>query len=251
MQNTSEDHFSNIAAAYSKGRLGYPSSLFDYLAGLCEKHELAWDCATGSGQAVPELARRFQRVVATDISSELLSRVERFPNVVYAKAPAENSGINERSVDLATVAQAIHWFDLQNFWTELKRVLKPRAVFAFWGYNWPIVDAPTDSLLDEFRVALQPYWPKRSAILHSEYRTLEVPFDRLAAPPFEMRVSWTSSDYLGHVQSWSAVRYCCESGHEDIIANFRSKLKQIWPEGVKHGARWPLHLRVYRVPDAI
>jgi ubiquinone/menaquinone biosynthesis C-methylase UbiE len=248
MTKTPEDHFSRIAAAYLKGRLGYPASLFDYLAGLCENHEQAWDCATGSGQAVPGLACRFKSVVATDISGELLAGAEMFPNVIYSKAPAESSGIDRSSVDLAIAAQALHWFDLQMFWAELRRILKPRGIFAFWGYTWPIVDARVDSLLDHFCVALKPFWPGRSSILHSEYRAVEPPFQKLATPPFEMSVAWTSADYLAHVQSWSAVRYCRERGREDIVADFQSRLTSGWSENERREARWPLHLGVFRCP---
>jgi len=246
MIRTPEDHFSKIAAAYLKGRLGYPSSLFDYLAGICDEHEQAWDCATGSGQAVPGLACRFRSVFATDISGDLLAGAKQFPNVLYSKAPAEASGIDGHSVDLATVALAIHWFDLESFWGELRRVLKPRGIFAFWGYTWPMVDTGVDSLLDQLRLALQPHWPERSAILHAEYRTIEAPFPRLAAPSFEMNVSWTASDYFAHVQSWSAVRYCRERGQDDIIADFKSRLVALWPEHEVRETHWPLHLGVYR-----
>jgi len=247
-----DDHFSPVAEAYSKGRLSYPSTLFDHLAGYCEERELAWDCATGSGQAVPELARRFRRVVATDISSELLSRAEKLPNVTYAKAPAESCGIAGGSVDLATVAQAIHWLDLGAFWAELRRVLRPRGVFAFWGYNWPEVNDRVDSVLGRLRLVLQPFWPGRSAVLHSGFRGLEAPFARLASPGFAIEASWTRADYLAHIQSWSAVRYCREAGRETILSDFQSQLSDVWREEERHRARWPLLLQVYRnePPDA-
>jgi SAM-dependent methyltransferase len=247
MQSRSEDHFSTIAAAYARGRFGYPAALFDHLSGLCEEHGLAWDCATGSGQAVPGLASRFRNVIATDISGELLEQAEKFPNVVYTKTPAENSGIGQGRVDLATVAQAIHWFDLPSFWVELKRVLKRRAVFAFWGYTWPIVDARVDALLDLYRLALQPYWPERSAALQEEFRKLDAPFERLSAPAFEIGAAWTRSDYLTHVHTWSAVRYCRDGGRNDINAAFESQLGQAWPENEQREVHWPLHLKVYRL----
>jgi ubiquinone/menaquinone biosynthesis C-methylase UbiE len=246
MTKTPDDHFSKIASAYLKGRFGYPSSLFEYLAGLCKDREKAWDCATGSGQAVPGLACLFESVIATDISSELLAGGERLPNVLYSKAPAEASGIAGKSVDLAIAAQAIHWFDLQAFWLELMRVLKPCGIFAFWGYTWPTVDPRVDSLLGYLRTSLKPYWPGRSSILHSEYRTLEAPFQRVPAPPFEMKISWTASDYLAHIQSWSAVRYCLERGGEDVIADLKTRLATVWPQHEVREARWPLHLGVYR-----
>lgn len=246
MQTTPDDHFSNIAGAYSKGRFGYPSAIFDRLAFLCTRRELAWDCGTGSGQVVPELASRFRNVRATDISAELLAHAPAFPNVVYSQTPAEISGLDEHSVDLVTAGQALHWFDLPKFWPELSRVLKPHGIFAFWGYNWPFVTDSVDALLDQFRAALQPHWPARSAILHANYRDLVVPLQCVEAPAYEISTAWTRDNYCTHILSWSAVRYCREQGHEDIYLNFESKLSQVWPAGHVQNTRWPVQVHTYR-----
>ncbi len=119
-----EDHFSAIAPQYSRGRFGYPSGLFDFLSTLCREHDLAWDCATGNGQSATVLAERFKRAVATDISSEMLARGRPHSNVAYRCEPAESSTLETSSVDLVTVAQALHWVDHERFWAELERVSK-------------------------------------------------------------------------------------------------------------------------------
>jgi len=243
-----DDHFSNIAGVYSKGRFGYPPAIFDRLALLCSHRELAWDCGTGSGQAIPELASRFRNVRATDISAELLARAPAFPNVAYSRTPAESSGLEEASVDLVTVAQALHWFDLQKFWPELSRVLKPRGIFAFWGYNWPFVNDSVDALLEQLRIALQPYWPARSAVLHANYREIVVPLERVEAPACEIAAAWTRENYCTHILSWSAVRYCREKGREEIYLNFETSLRQIWPDDCIRETRWPVNVHTYRRP---
>ena len=65
------DHFSAISDEYAAYRPRYPEGLFTTLAGAVPRHELAWDCATGTGQAATELARWFDRVVASDASVAL------------------------------------------------------------------------------------------------------------------------------------------------------------------------------------
>ncbi len=130
-----QDHFSAIAARYSRSRIGYPPELFQFLADQCPAHDLAWDCATGSGQAAVDLARHFSAVVATDISSELLALAPVHPAIAWRVAPAEAPEIGTGQVDLITIAQAIHWFDLERFREVVLRVLKPGGVMAFWGYN--------------------------------------------------------------------------------------------------------------------
>jgi len=77
-----QDHFSAIASAYHRGRFGYPLALFDHLHQQCRQHDLAWDCATGSGQAAVGLAPHFSKVVATDISRELLAAAPRAATIL-------------------------------------------------------------------------------------------------------------------------------------------------------------------------
>ncbi len=241
-----EDHFSRIASAYARGRIGYPTELFDFLVQLCPARDLAWDCATGSGQAVADLAARFQRVIATDISDELLGRAPSLPNVSYAIAAAEQAPVDPHAVDLVTVAQALHWFNLPAFWTELRRVLKPDGIFAFWGYTWPRATPEIDALLDELRDTLAAHWPARSAILHDDYRGIVPPFAVVPTPAFEAVVAWTREDYLAHLASWSAMRYCREHTGADPLPALDQRLSALWPRGEKIRIRWPLALRVTR-----
>ena len=102
--------YSPYAKEYAQSRLRYPAELFKYLASLVDRRDLAWDCATGNGQAVLELVKHFDRVIATDISTEQIKQATLHPQVEYRVARSEQSGLVENSVDLVTVASAIHWF---------------------------------------------------------------------------------------------------------------------------------------------
>ena len=95
-----------------------------------------WDCATGSGQAAVSLAGHFDRVIATDASRQQLDQAMPHDRVTYQVAQAQRTGIASGSVDLVTVAQALHWFDIPRFFNEAKRVLKPGGVVAVWCYSW-------------------------------------------------------------------------------------------------------------------
>ena len=105
---TFKDHFSGHAADYAKFRPNYPPKLFDYLASISQERELAWDCATGSGQAAVGLAEHFAKVIATDASAQQIESAQRHPGISYRVAPSEASGIEPGSVDLILVAQALH-----------------------------------------------------------------------------------------------------------------------------------------------
>lgn len=240
-----QDHFSAIAAEYSSGRITYPKELYKYLDHVCKERLLAWDCATGSGQAATDLSTHFNRVIATDISDSLLSLAPDFDNVVFRCAPAENSGIESASADLVVVAQAIHWFEHADFWKEVSRVLKPSGILAFWGYVWPTVDESIDVLLGEFRQKIAGCWPPRSKYLQESYRDIEAPFERIKSPNLQIEENWTSSDYLAHLASWSGTRYYRDTFGEDPLEVIRRDVECIWGQGLRV-VKWRLVLKAYR-----
>lgn len=240
-----QDHFSPIASQYAAGRIGYPQELFRFLSSQCREHDVAWDCATGSGQAALDLASAFSTVIATDISAELLALAPSHPRIVYRVASAEASGIAADSVDLIAVAQALHWFDLDRFWPEVTRVLKPGGVLAFWGYNWPVVAPAVDRALEDFRGLIASSWPERSSILHGGYRSVDVPLDELPVPTLDASAQWVLADYLAHLRSWSATRYYRERTGDDIIQQFEAAFAEAWP-GSRVSVTWPLVLRAFR-----
>src|ERR1700704_3355099 len=155
------DHFSRLAAQYSAFRPSYPPALFDYLAQLCRERQSAWDCACGNGQAALAIAERFESVIATDASPQQLAAAPANAKVTYRVARAEDSGIESGSVDLVTVAQALHWFDLDSFYGEVQRVLVPAGVVSVWTYGVLHVEGDAiDALLQEFCYdTVGPYWP--------------------------------------------------------------------------------------------
>jgi ubiquinone/menaquinone biosynthesis C-methylase UbiE len=73
-------------------------------------------------------------MIATDASAEQIASATRCDNVEYRVAPAEQTGLPDASIDLVTVAQALHWFDRERFFAEVKRVLRPGGVLALWVY---------------------------------------------------------------------------------------------------------------------
>lgn len=240
-----DDHFSALAKQYAAGRIGYPEELYRFLAGQCASRECVWDCATGTGQAAVDLVRHFTSVVATDLSAALLAQAPAHERITYHVATAEQSGLADASVDLVTVAQALHWFDLPKFWAEVDRVLRPGGVLAYWGYQWPSVDRAVNGVLEQIKVELAPYWPARSQVLIDGYRDATAPRPEIACPPFEATARWDLEGYLAHVNSWSGTRYHREQTGRDLVAANRPAFATAWPGGPVT-VRWPLVLRVYR-----
>jgi hypothetical protein len=223
--------------------------LFDYIGTLAPRRSLVWDCATGSGQAAVGLARRFDRVVATDASAEQVARAEPAPNVEYRVASAESSGLSGGSVGLVTVAQALHWFPHDGFFNEVRRVAAPGAVIAVWSYASCHAGDDVEALLREFEDgAMGPYWNPARKWVDEEYKTIPFPFHESPAPTFELHKVWTLEQLGGYLRSWSAVGSYVREHGQDPVTPFIERLGKVWgPAGRTRDIRWPLFMRVGRV----
>jgi ubiquinone/menaquinone biosynthesis C-methylase UbiE len=239
--------FSKQASAYARHRPRYSPRLFEYLASLAAEHELAWDCGTGNGQAAVGLTGHFQRVVGTDVSSKQLAQASRHENILYWAALAERSGLRADSADLVAVAQALHWFDLDRFYTEVKRVLKPGGVFAAWTYHLPEIVPPVDRVLTEFySERLGGYWAAEIGYIDGLYRSIPFPFEEHESPTFTMTTDWELENLIGFLQSWSATRRFLEVNGYSPIDAVRPALAEAWGAPGKRQARWTVFLRAGR-----
>ena len=246
---TFKDHFSGHAAEYAQFRPRYPDALFRDLASLRPDRERAWDCATGNGQAAVALAEQFDRVVATDASAQQIESAQPHERVVYKVGPAESSGLDDDSIDLVTVAQALHWFDIPAFFAEAARVLKPRGIIAVWAYNLLSVSPEIDVLVSEFyHETTGPFWPPERAIVESGYRDVFFPFDEITPPHFEMEAVWTSHQLLGYLRTWSATQKFIAARGFDPVASLGEQLRMRWDDEGRV-VRWPLSLRIGRMPS--
>lgn len=243
-----KDHFSAQAPDYARYRPAYPAELFAWLAAQAPARDAAWDCGTGSGQAALGLAPHFEHVIATDPSASQLDNAPPHPRVEYRTARAEASGLQAASVDLVTVAQAIHWFDLDRFFAEARRVLKPGGLLAVWTYTLLDIAPEIDTLVsDYYHNIIGPYWPPERRMVDDGYRSLPFPFEEIAAPAFEIRIEWTLQELLGYLRTWSATQRCLKARGIDPCLELAGRLEPLWPRsGKRRSVRWPLHLRAGR-----
>lgn len=247
-----QDHFSDRADGYAKYRPGYPDALFDWLATLTPSRERAWDCATGSGQAVSGLARHFRQVVATDASPDQLRNARPLPNVEYRMALAGQSGLEPHSVDLVTVAQALHWFDHASFFAEVRRVARPGGILAVWMYNLMEIEPAIDRAIRRFyAVTVGAFWPGDRRYIDEEYRSIAIPFREQAVPAFAMEADWPLEHLAGYLRTWSAVaRYLKTRGDDPVVA-LRDELAPLWGNADHpRRIRWPLSVRVAAISPA-
>lgn len=249
MGSAFKDHFSAAAKSYAEYRPAYPAELFAWLATLSSAHELAWDCATGNGQAAIGVAGHYRHVVASDASAAQVANRRAHPSVDYFVATAERSALREHRCDLVTVAQAAHWFDFERFHAEVRRVLKARGVIAIWTYESFRIDAAIDTLMEGFyHDVVGPYWPPERCYVEQGYRTLPFPFEEIRAPAFELEIRWTLEQVIRYLGTWSAVQRFSKARGFDPMRELQPRLAVCWgrPEEDKR-LSWPLHLRVGRI----
>jgi SAM-dependent methyltransferase len=244
-----KDHFSKHAADYHSFRPVYPPTLFDYLASLCAERTLAWDCGTGNGQAAIELAKHFDRVIATDASAEQLRQAEPHPRIEYSVAPADRSPLAAASVDLVCVAQALHWFDFDPFYAEVRRVAKPGGVFAAICYGHHAVNPAIDAVSARFQGEyVGPHWHPERRYVEDGYQSIPFPFEEIATPPFELTATWPLAGYLGYLSTWSATKQFVAAEGFDPVAKLAPEFAAAWGDpAMPRAVRWKLNLRVGRV----
>ena len=244
-----KDHFSVAADNYAAYRPTYPAALAGFLARAAPRPALAWDSGCGSGQLSVVLAGQFDRVVATDASAEQIARAARHPRVEYRQAREGASGLSDHSVDLAASAQAAHWFDLAAYYAEVRRVARPGAVIAQTVYNLVEVNVGVDRAIRRFYTdVLGRYWPAERRHVEADYASLPFPFERIAAPPFEMRATWTLAHFIGYMRTWSGVIALEKAEGAAPIEALRRELEPLWGAGdAPLEIRWPLTVRAGRV----
>lgn len=243
------DHFSEQSGLYARYRPHYPDSLFRWLAEQTPGRACAWDSATGNGQAAIGLARHFDAVIATDQSTRQLSSATPHPAVRYQSAPSECTPIEDHSVDLVVVAQALHWFDLPQFYEEVRRVARDRAVLAIISYGLFRITPEIDTIIDHlYSKILGADWPPERAHVDNAYADLPFPFPLIPVPRFDLREHWELDHLLGFLGSWSAtVRHRARTG-EDPVAGIEAPLRQAWrADQLRHAVHWPLAVKAGRI----
>ena len=243
------DHFSSHAAGYAKSRPTYPAALFAELAAMAPDRALAWDAGSGNGQAAVALADHFARVVASEPSAEQLAQQIIHPKVTYVQAAETLAALADGSVDLITVAQAVHWFDRPTFFAEVRRVARPNAVVAVWTYTLCHIAAEVDAVVSRFyEQTIGAYWPPETLHCINGYRDLDFPFDEMPFPKLAMELVWSLDEYVDYIATWSAVaRYKHATGH-DPMPPLRAELAGPWGEAAtRRRILWPLPGRLGRV----
>lgn len=222
-----KDLFSAHSALYQQARPIYPANLLEQLLPYVPVRQCAWDCGAGSGQLTQLLAPHFQQVMATDISVKQLAQAPVLQNVNYQLQCAEQTDFPAHHFDLITVAQAIHWFDFEKFYAEVRRTLKPDGLLAVIGYGLIRTDQVRINLfIDElyFRI-LKGYWDAERRYIDEGYQTLPFPFQEYPVPAIQMDFQWTLAQLIDYLNTWSAVQHFQRRHQQNPVDLLRNQLQ--------------------------
>jgi SAM-dependent methyltransferase len=153
--------FDAWAADYDRYRPPYPDALFDEIASRLRLpvSPSVVDLGAGTGRAALAMAERGWRVTAVEPGRQMIDVMRnRASNdgllLAMVQASAEATGLDPASADLATAAQAYHWFDATAALTEMARIVRGGGGIALF---WNIRDANRSGLVADYHALLARY----------------------------------------------------------------------------------------------
>jgi len=244
-----KDNFSSKSANYKKFRPGYPYEVYDFIKSNLSAFESAWDCGTGNGQVAGIIAEFFNSVEATDISENQIKNAVKKSNITYSIQPAEATNFNRDQFDLIISAQAVHWFDFDKFYAEVKRCLKPDGLLVIMGYGLFTSNPETNEVIADFYdTIIGPYWNPERTYLDEQYHTIPFPFNEVKAPKFFQVYEWDIEHLLGYLNTWSAVKHYERKEGENPVALIEAKLRDAF--GKKNQIVFPILFRMGKINNS-
>ncbi|MBV9575751.1 MAG: class I SAM-dependent methyltransferase [Gammaproteobacteria bacterium] len=244
------NHFGEKSREYLQFRPTYPHELYQYLTKLAVEHHYAWDCGTGNGQAAVELATYFQQVIGTDVNQAQLEVAVKKSNIRYVCCAAEATQIENNTVNLISIAQALHWFNFDGFYREVRRVAKSDCIIAAWCYSLGSINKKIDTIIKKLynEILGDEYWPPERRYIDNAYHTIPFPFAKIVSPYFTMEKEMQFSDLIGYLHTWSAIKAYQKKNQTNPVDLLEADLKTAWGDIThKHIMHWPLHLLVGKV----
>lgn len=198
--------FSSTADRYRRWRPSYPPALIDWIAAtaaLAPGAAVA-DIGCGTGISARLFAERGYQVSGVEPNPEMLARAEPAKGVRYLSGEAAATGLSAASFDLASAAQAFHWFAIPETLREFARILKPGGrCAAFWNIRTGA------GMMREYEELLRRFNPDYSALPKPEetiaaLRAAEGVADAVESE-FPNSQTLDLEGFLGRVQSSSYV----------------------------------------------
>lgn len=141
---TGVDRFTDKAQKYEKYRPSYPNESLSIIMKECNfnlnNDTIIADIGSGTGKFTELLLENNYIVYAIEPNDNMRAIADsKFVGNHKYKSfnnNAENTGLDDNSIDIITVAQALHYFDLDKVKSEFRRILKQNGkVVLLWNFR--------------------------------------------------------------------------------------------------------------------
>lgn len=235
------ERFGLCSEAYKNIRPSYPDDLILYLKRTFSDACTVLDCGTGNGQVAIKLAEHFSNIIAIDYQENQIKNAIKKNNIQYLVMQSEDLKIENNSVDMITCASSLHWFNLDKFYSECNRVMKPKSGIAAWSYTWP--KTKNDILAQKLSRLLEKvyqYLPSETLLHINMYRTIDFPFNKIHAPSFTIHKLWTCNDICKFFMTWASILEYIESIDNNLIIDFKKSILDVFPDNVVFEIELPI-----------
>jgi hypothetical protein len=146
-------------------------------------------------------------------------------------------------VNLITVSQALHWFDFEKFYAEVKRVAAGNAFIAVWAYSLLKIDESIDQIIHDYHFNfLGNYWDAERKYVDDEYKSIPFPFEKIKTPPFSIEKYWSLKELDGYFNTWSALQKFVTEKDYNPVPVLINKIQTHWGTSGKRKIIFPIHL---------
>ena len=178
----------------------------------------AVDVGCGSGHSTVALKEIAELVAGLDISAEMLDFAVRKPGIQYMRSAAETLAIKSNSADLLTTSMAYHWFDPDQFFGEVRRVLRDGAWLIIFnnGCSGQMKRNPAfEEWFSQVYEERYPSPPRNAAPMTSEFAG-QHGFDFSHQDDYQNEVEFTAEELAAYLITQSNVIAAAEHGHEEV-----------------------------------
>lgn len=154
----------------------------------------------------------------------------------------------ENFFDLIVVAQAIHWLNFDEFYSEVKRTAQKDALLAVIGSGRLKISKEIDDLITDFYVnIIGKYWDKERKYVDEDYKTIPFPFNEIESPKFENIQQWSLKRLIGYLNTWSAVKHFIKQNNYNPVEQLEIEIEKVWGNEITKAIHFPILLRVGKI----
>ena len=200
--NSNVNKFNNKSGFYDKYRPKYSEELIDFIiASTNSKDNTIADIGCGTGILTKQLTERNCNVIGIEPNKEMYEKAKKnLVGIEVLNTTAEDTTLANNSIDIITVAQALHWFNLEEFKKEVKRILRDNGSVAIMYNNY----YDDKDIIKEFKEIHKKYCNN----YNNQNRNLKELFDILFGDDYILKTfpnnqKYTYDEFMGYTFSLS------------------------------------------------